>query len=64
MTIDQLIAYVRDYSGSHSEQLPAHVGEQVIAALKAGQDMRAAFFGWDAYEDGCKDWDAATKEDV
>jgi hypothetical protein len=69
MTIDKLIAYICDCSGSHSEQLPTHVGEQVIAVLKAGQIVYEALLDLAdehglVYEEAIQAWDAATKEDV
>ena len=70
MSVDQLIAHIRDCSGSHSEQLPAHVGEQVIAVLRAGQGMYDEFKDLpDLFRSSIETrlkraldgWDAATK---
>jgi hypothetical protein len=44
MSVEELIVSIRDCSGSHSEQLPAHVGERIIAALRAGRALAQAVY--------------------
>jgi len=44
MSVEELIAHIQDCSGSHSEQLPAHVGERIIAALRAGRALAQAVY--------------------
>lgn len=74
MTLNQLIEYINDCSGSHSEQLPVNAAKRIIAALhrlerleKAGQAMRDNLFDatkeW-KLDEALKAWDKATKEDI
>jgi hypothetical protein len=40
MSVSYLIEAVRDCTGYHSEQLSPGIGEQIMAALSAGEQMR------------------------
>ena len=65
MTLDEIIEYFEKTGalGPKGYGL-AELQLRTAALLKAGKAMRYANYDWDAYEDGCKAWDAAMKEDV
>lgn len=66
MTLEEMIEEIETHVYSY---MPCYgiddaIGNKIIAALRAGQILRGAKYDWDAYEDGCKAWDAALGEHV